>query len=700
MEPTGRQSQDTSQQGFDRRRFLESTAMAGVLLGLDAGAWAKTADAGTSSSRMPDGTEFPRWEQPLSFSKTYYVNNTAPNADDNGPGDQARPFRTINKAAQVLQPGERVVIAAGTYRECVRPARGGTGPTQMISYEAAPGAKVFIKGSEVLKDGWQQETIPEGFGPNAGPGITAWRHDLTNALFPDGYNPFALNSIMPSWGWLDTKITDIGPYLRRRGLVFVDGKPLEPMEQTRELAMKELPPVPDFTKPPVPLLGMPARRRGGPVMQEIGGSPTARFAVENSGTAIHVRLASGTPADHMIEVTTRQHAFIPEKAGTGYIRVKGITFQHAGNGYPFPQYGMISLAGGDHWILEDNVIEWANGVGLDIGSDGNSGNAPHTGQSQIVRRNTIRYCGVEGIGGMGTSDTLIEDNLVEWCCWADAERGWEAAGTKFHRAKNMLFRRNVIRHIRHGNACWWDVGNTNCRITSNVFADIVTVGAAVHMEMNPAPKAHNSIDNNIIWDVRNAEPGTPGQRGCAGSGIFDNASDNLIIAQNLIGRIDNSGIFAIGRPDRAGSGLAVGNNVANNIFAKCKSAIIFLNTDNTADGNVYVDMPGEFQGLFEGTPTKDYDPDAWRHIKFRDLDAWRALKGWDKTSVIADAQIEFDTDALQLTISTAKPLPRAPAVNQILGDMLGKPAGSSRVAGPLAITKARTVLHVDPRMMA
>ena len=103
------------------------------------------------------------WERPLKFTKTYYVDNQHAKANDNGPGTQARPFRTINRAAEVLQPGERVVIASGTYRECVRPARGGTSPTQMISYEAAPGAKVVIKGSEVLKDGWVQETIPVGF---------------------------------------------------------------------------------------------------------------------------------------------------------------------------------------------------------------------------------------------------------------------------------------------------------------------------------------------------------------------------------------------------------------------------------------------------------------------------------------------------------------------------------------------------------
>jgi hypothetical protein len=693
------QTQGRTNRKVDRRRFMESAAAVGAILGLDGGIWGEgaLAQAKDADSRLADGTEFVRWEQPLTFSKTYYVDNGASNADDNGPGDKARPFRTINKAAQVLQPGERVVIAAGTYRECVRPARGGTGPTHMISYEAAPGAKVIIKGSEILKDGWQRETVSERFNAAPGTGITAWRHDLTNALFPDGYNPFALTSIMPSWGWLDTRIVDMGPYLRRRGLVFVDGKPLEPMEQLRELAMAKLPPVPDFTVPPVPLLGMPPRRRGGPIMQEVGGSPDARFSVDNSGTAIHVRLASGTPADHVIEVTTRQHAFIPAHSGIGFIRVKGITFQHAGNGYPFPQYGMISLAGGDHWILEDNVIEWANGVGLDIGSDGNSAGAPHAGASQILRRNIFRYCGVEGVGGMGTSNTLIEDNLVEWCGWADAERGWEAAGMKFHRAKNMLFRRNVIRHMRHANAAWWDVDNVNCRITKNVFADVLTMGAAVHMEMNPD---QNSIDNNIIWDVRNAEPGTPGQRGCAGSGIFDNATDKLIIANNLIGRCDNAGIFAIIRQDRAIKITASGHTIANNIFAKCKSAINFLNVNNKADGNVYVDMPKAFQGLFEGTPPPTYDPEAWRHIKYRDLAAWRELHGWDKNSVIADMQIAFDPDTLELTISGSKPLPRVSAVNQIQSDLLGRPAGATRAPGPLANLPARGSWKMDPRLLS
>jgi hypothetical protein len=684
------------QKGIDRRRFLGYAAGAAAMASLGAGLFARgqgaAAQTGAGDARLPDGTPYAAWEQPLTFSKTYYVDNQDRNADDEGPGTEARPFRTINKAAQVLQPGERVVIASGTYRECVRPARGGTSPSQMISYEAAPGAKVFIKGSEVLKDGWERVAAPTGFGGRgrggpAQPPVTTWRYTFTGALFPDAYQPFALPSIMGSWQWLDPRTVDMGPFLRRRGLVFADGQPLEPVEQQRELAAPRLQPYPDFTVPMQGQNGLPARRRGGPIMQEVGGSSDARVWVEESGQGIHIRLPSGTPADHEIEVTTRQAVFVPAQAGASFIRLKGLTFQHAANAYPFPQFGLISFAGGDHWILEDNTIEWANGGGLSIGRDANSGGARQAGASHVLRRNTIRYCGIEAIGGMGTTDALVEDNLIEWCGWADAERGWEAAGAKFHFSRNLLFRRNVVRHIRHGNAIWLDSGNANCRLTRNVLADVLTVSAAVHMEMDTQP---NMIDTNIIWDVRNAEPGTPGQRGCAGSGIFEHATDRLIIAQNLIGRCDNSGLFAITRPERRGAGTATGNVVSNNIFASCgSSAVVLLNPDNEADGNVYVNLPAKFTVYGEKEARQP-----------QDLAAWRAAHGWDEHSVVADAEIAFDPDTLQLTMSSRQPLPKVSAVHGIDVDILGREAGPTRAPGPVADPAAGKTWTVDPRAKA
>ena len=63
-----------------------------------------------------------------------------------------------------------------------------------------------------------------------------------------------------------------------------------------------------------------------------------------------------------------------------------------------------------------------------------------------------------------------------------------------------------------------------------------------------------------------------------------------------------------------------------------------------------------------------------------------------------DAQIAFNPDTLELTITSSKPLPRMNAVNQIQNDMLGNAAGSRRVAGPLANPNTKSSWQMDPRL--
>jgi hypothetical protein len=628
--------------------------------------------------RLPDGAHFTFWEKPLSFNKTYFVDAGSPDGDDRGAGTRERPYRTISRAAEVLQPGERVVIAAGIYRECIRPARGGSGPDKMISYEAAPGAVVIVKASEVLRD-WQPS--PEPLRDGGDGAVRIWKHELSGALFPDAYNPFALANVPGDWSWLDTRSVDMGPYFRRRGMIFADGMPLEPMEQYRELSNVSL--QPDSQ----PQGGLPQRSRGGPVMQEIGGSAEGRFWVEHQGNVVHIRVPGGDPARSLIEITTRAQGFAPVQSGLGYIRVKGLVFQQAGNGFPPPQRGLVSTSGGHHWVIEGNTIEWATGVGLDIGAQHWSGpRDPQAGASNVVRGNTIRHIGVEGIGGMGTSNTLIEDNLVEWVGWQDAERAWEAAGIKLHRARNLLLRRNVIRHIRHANALWLDSDNRNSRITANVFADVLTVSAAIHMEMN---REANQIDDNIIWDVRNAEPGTGGQRGAGGSGIFLHASEHQIVAQNLIGRCDNVGVFPVLRPERARAGNGRDHIIRNNIVAQCaKGGIVFVDGRNDADGNVYSGLPEKFEGLTTG-----------ESIQWLDLAAWRT-HGWDRRGAVAAIELSFDPDRLELTMHSQVPLPKLPIFNGIDRDFAGKAIGTARSAGPLVESNTVGARKVDPRSHA
>ncbi len=105
---------------------------------------------------LPDGTQFPFWDDQTNYTKVFHVAQENPNASDSNPGTLERPYKTINAAAKILQPGEKVIVHEGIYRECIQPARGGTSPERMITYEAAKGEKVVVKGSEV----WKPELRP------------------------------------------------------------------------------------------------------------------------------------------------------------------------------------------------------------------------------------------------------------------------------------------------------------------------------------------------------------------------------------------------------------------------------------------------------------------------------------------------------------------------------------------------------------
>jgi hypothetical protein len=627
-----------------------------------------------SSSMLPNGSELPSWETPLHFSKTYYVDGQAANADDSGPGSQEQPFRTINKAAQELQPGERVVIAAGVYRECVRPARGGTGPETMISYEAAPGAKVVVKGSAVVTDWHPSEGWNFGIDPETGKPVKAWELRLDPALF-DGYNPFEVDNVIGNRYWLRYAEDNMATYFRRRGMVFVDGKPLEPVEGSTELA-----------GPSPRSLNFFSDVHWKPLFEEF--SPYAgKLWIETNGMTLHIRLANDdAPANHSIEITTQEQVFAPAQRYQAYIRVKGITFQHAGNGFPVPQRGMVSVNRGHHWIFEGNTFEWANSVGLDIGNeDWQASPPPHPVGFDVVRGNTFRYCGIEGLGGTGgPQDTLVEKNLFEWIGWQDAAMMSESGGTKMHFAKNLLFRNNVVRHIRHGNGLWLDIANDNVRITGNLFADIPghVNPHAVHIE---GSEALNQIDNNIFYKLT--------------GGILIRDTNNVIIAYNLFLDCDEVGVDTISgingpRPIR-GHTLDVRNlMVHGNVFHKMgRSAIEFTNAHNDADGNLYGTPAANPLFARPFLRVKTPAPPEWH-----DLKSWRDQHGWDKNGAMATITATLDPDKLQLDLAVETEAQPLSAYKGIDTDFYGHSVTGPRMPGPFAdLATATGPRSIDPR---
>ena len=105
------------------------------------------------------------------------VLHVATAGSDSSDGSPDRPLRTIDRAAQLAQPGDSVVVHEGVYREWVRPRCGGLSDRRRITYEAAPGEHVLITGSEQVT----------GWAPVEG---SVWTVSVPNELF-GSFNPFA-----------------------------------------------------------------------------------------------------------------------------------------------------------------------------------------------------------------------------------------------------------------------------------------------------------------------------------------------------------------------------------------------------------------------------------------------------------------------------------------------------------------------------
>lgn len=108
---------------------------------------------------LPDGSEFRTWEpEEFRFSRTLYVSQHHQNASDANPGTEVMPLKSIGRAAELLQPGERVVVGSGVYREWVCPPRGGTDSDHMISYELRLGPMLSSRVQRFCRQKWKNRS--------------------------------------------------------------------------------------------------------------------------------------------------------------------------------------------------------------------------------------------------------------------------------------------------------------------------------------------------------------------------------------------------------------------------------------------------------------------------------------------------------------------------------------------------------------
>jgi hypothetical protein len=86
-------------------------------------------------------------------SLTYYVSPSG--SDDNDGKTLQTPFKTIQRAADVMNPGDTCCIRQGVYRETIRPAKSGQQGAP-ITFQPYQNENVTISGTEPIT-GWQKD---------------------------------------------------------------------------------------------------------------------------------------------------------------------------------------------------------------------------------------------------------------------------------------------------------------------------------------------------------------------------------------------------------------------------------------------------------------------------------------------------------------------------------------------------------------
>jgi alpha-N-arabinofuranosidase len=369
--------------------------------------------------------------------------HVAPQGNDANTGTQAAPFRTIQHAADIAQPGDVITVHAGVYRERVSPPRGGESDAKRIVFQAAPGEKVEIKGSEVIKT-WVKV------------GTDVWKVTLPNSFFGN-FNPY---SDVIHGDWFNPK-----GRTHHTGAVYLNSDWLAEAAKLDD------------------------------VMQPVG-SPALWFGqVDNQNTTLWAQFKDVDPNQQEVEINVRQTVFYPVKTGINYITVRGFTLEDAATPWAPPtaeQIGLIGPHWSKGWIIENNSIAYSICSGISLGKygdqwDNTSANSAEgyvktidralaSGWSKenighhIVRNNNISHCEQAGIvGSLGAAFSTVTDNTIHDVHVRKLFTGAEMAGIKFHGAIDVEISHNHIYRTVRG--LWLDWMAQGTYVSRNLFHD-------------------------------------------------------------------------------------------------------------------------------------------------------------------------------------------------------------------------------------
>jgi len=382
------------------------------------------------------------------MAATYYVDGAAANAADENPGTEAQPWKTIARAggAAELKPGDTVLIKTGVYREHARITVSGE-EGQPITFAAAPGAKVVVKGSEVVTGRWtrlsEDASVQEPY-PNAFQNV--WTIELGEEFFTDP--DFAGSYQDKSRRWVSQV------YLQ-------DYRALQLIGEDRI-----------YTNEPYARLRTVGRGRDDLIMDSFFFDPAAQMLYMKTG---------GDPAWYSIEVGVRGWVLTASKVHDVVIR--GLELRQ--NRQPGGQWPMVNLGECERVVIEDCRVSQADFCGLGVGRS----------KGCTVRRCDLSYNGNTGLG-MGENDgVVVEDCRVFFNNYRRFHPGWHAGGMKcIPRNRRCTVQRCEVAYNINSDGIWFDAENEDIRILSNISHH--NDGCGIFFEINPGGGV---IADNLVY---------------------------------------------------------------------------------------------------------------------------------------------------------------------------------------------------------
>jgi len=405
---------------------------------------------------------------------TYYVSTEG---YDSYAGTIDYPFRTIQNAASVAKPGDTILVQPGIYRERVSPPIGGSSPSLPITYKSIVPQGAIIRGSVPWKPklSYPLKSSIVYVSP-------LLNSDFTDTSAIDGANPFKVPLC-------------VTPYGRNGAPEAVNKDPYSDPNMVYNLGQVFVNDIMYIQCP---------------YKTEMEKEPNTWF-YDMSNNQLYVNVSADI-TDPQIEITNQRRLFAPHTRGLKNIIVDGFIIERCGNNYPnkfwsiaaCQQAGAVGTRCGKFWTIQNNIIRYANGVGIDWGNEGgadqdleNGTNGKAQGANgNVIQNNIISDNGAAGTASYMCKNFLFSGNTVERNNNLKfyGKRRWESAGVKVHCPTNSILVNNLIRN-NYCHGVWSDQGaGINSTFKNNIL--VGNEGSGINFEIGSTTSG--KVLNNIF----------------------------------------------------------------------------------------------------------------------------------------------------------------------------------------------------------